>query len=120
MVAHYAKQLDELERCVKALPSNLPDADDIDELQPSQDHIDNYRNAWCAVNHPLEIVFGTRVTSNLKLEPLKNHRSDNVLMMKWVDDLTTATKEAIAKPAVQGPRKREIIEVTDQLDDISL
>ncbi|KAJ7193046.1 hypothetical protein GGX14DRAFT_577565 [Mycena pura] len=97
MGVHYHSQLDTLERYFKALPASLLESTaDSSELEPSTTEVENYGSVTSAFN--------------LRLEPtLRDLLSDKPL------DLAASASSSAAKKD-QGPRKRKIIEIVDDMD----
>ncbi|KAJ7192260.1 hypothetical protein GGX14DRAFT_578278 [Mycena pura] len=119
MVA-YLEELNRLERYVKALPVSLPASElDIGQLEPSAAEVDDYGSTICALNRRLEISFGSRAMGPLELKfrgeyliavvtilrrVITGTEGENIIMIKWVDDLTNAAKAAIEKSGGALPR----------------
>ncbi|KAF7295941.1 DUF659 family protein [Mycena chlorophos] len=112
-------ELDDYNRCIKALPSTLPECTlPLDKLEPSAADEDTYGERG-AINRALELSFGSRAAADWGLKfrgrdlvavgtvlrrVITGPAGDNVLFIKWVDDLTTAAKQAIEASGGKIPR----------------
>ncbi|KAF9021143.1 hypothetical protein BDZ89DRAFT_1071717 [Hymenopellis radicata] len=134
MTAYYSDELKKLDRCLKALPQSIPanDAYQFMDYEPNQEDIDDYGSAQGVVNKHLEPQFGDRDHGPIKFKGrgpaleavvpilrryLTGKSGENLLLIKWVDDLTAAAILAIEKDGGTVPRETATTAAKRLFDD---
>ncbi len=112
MTTYYSDELKELDRCLKALPKSIPvnDTYSFANYEPDPTEIEDYGLVQSVVNKHLEPEFGDRNHGPIQFKgrgpaleavvpilraSITGRFWENLLLIKWVDDLTAAAKIAI-------------------------
>jgi hypothetical protein len=110
-VLPYAEELNKLLRYLKALPQTLPVDNQYDFIiEPTPEELEEFAGAHGVINRALECVFPGRSKGPVSFKCrgpnletvvplLRRHitgmQGQNMLLTKWVDDLTAAAEAAI-------------------------
>ncbi len=114
MPSHYDHELKELDRCLKALPASIPVNNfySFHEYAPTEAEIEDYGAPQSVINKHLEPIFGGCKHGLIKFrgqEPsleavvpilqkyITGKEGENIILIKWVDNLTEAAKNTIQK-----------------------
>ncbi|KAJ7049280.1 ribonuclease H-like domain-containing protein, partial [Mycena amicta] len=116
----YAEELGKLLRTLKALPQTLPVNATYDFIiEPTAEELDDFGSPHGVVNRALERAFGPRnnglvqftsrgplleAVVQLLRRYITGKEGQNVILMKWVDDLTEAAEAAITETGGTLPR----------------
>ncbi|KAF9025001.1 hypothetical protein BDZ89DRAFT_1040796 [Hymenopellis radicata] len=125
MTTYYSDELKELDRCLKALPKSIPvnNAYSFANYEPDPTEIEDYGSVQSVVNKHLEPEFGRGPALEAVVPILRasitGRFGENLLLIKWVDDLTAAAKIAIEADGGIVPREVQTTAAKRLLEDES-